>query len=699
MKLARVNDFSPTMRRALRPTLHPLARLALLLAVLLPLGGAATPGSLPRLVFVSRQPLPHASSGVIPGLGPHHRIAAPGGRLMVRERGGRVHPLLEDGAFFDASDPSVSWDGKRIAFAAVSSPDSAWRIWVVNADGSGLTQWTRTDHVSRAPFRRYDDIDPCWLPDGRICFATTRYPQIAQRGGVQTTNLYVVQHPDSALLRVTSERNGAEEPTIDLETGRVVFARWWFNRYLASERDPSGVTVASAQAVPGDSVNIWHAISMTPDGDGGRLAGGFPRVRAETMAYQPIVLRDGTVIGVQAENLGLSPAPGRTRVYAFPRRFSEPVSLAGGGTASACAPAVLPDGRILLSLDRAGTGDFALAVVRADGAGLAPVLDLPLTAELDAAVLEARRTPTAIERFNMDNPRTRPLTDLAELRDDINATFRFDCMNVFGTGPVDSPFPDAPPADTGVRIRFYATLARPRAPAGDTVVLYRESAVQTTGGVHEDQMPADTPMFEQLIDAHGHVLRSPMGPAHVSGLNSGRFGAGTKCQGCHIGHSALAVPTNYSIAQTFNLSPSAEVTASSAADSSAGVRGVVDRRVRGPSMRFAWVANAAADQKVRLAWRWPIAADTLVLYAPYPDSHEGTDLRVRECRVELFRGGRSVRVLTLKTPLSHRGTPVPCEGVTIDALEVRPTRMTGRVAGKDVAALAEIETMGRLIEE
>jgi hypothetical protein len=618
---------------------------------------------------------------------------------MVRERGGRVHPLLPEGSFFDVSDPSVSWDGRRIAFAAVTSPDSAWRIWVANADGSGLAAWTRTDHVAPAPFRRYDDLDPCWLPDGRVCFATTRFPQVAQRGGVAATNLYVVQHPDSALLRVTSERNGADEPTIDLETGRIVHARWWFNRYLASERDPSGVTVASARAVPGDSVNIWHALSITPDGDGGRLAGGFPLVRAETMAYQPIVLRDGTLIGVQAENLGLSPTPGRTRVYAFPRRFSAPVTLAGGGGASACSPAALPDGRVLLSLDRAGSGDFALAVVRADGNGLGPVLDLPGTAELDAAVLEARRAPPPIERFNMDNPRPAPITRERELRQDINTTFRFDCMNVFGTGPVDSPFPDAPPAEKGVRIRFYATLSRPNAPAGDTVVLFREANVQTLGGVHEDEMPADTPMFEQLIDAHGHVLRSAMGPAHVSGLNSGRFGAGTKCQGCHIGHSALAVPTNYSLAQIFNLSPTAEVTASSVADSSAGARAVVDRRVRGPSLKVAWVADAAADQKVRLAWRWPIAADTLVLYAPYPDSDEGTNLRVRECRVELFRGGRSVRVLTLKQALSTRGTRLPCGGIEIDALEVHPIRVSGRVGRREVAALAEIETMGRLIEE
>src|SRR5438094_1485047 len=76
---------------------------------------------LPPIVFVSRAPL--AERGAIPGLGPHHRAAAPGGRLMLQSPDGAIRPLLGAGVLWDCSDPAPSPDGKRIAFAGTVHPD------------------------------------------------------------------------------------------------------------------------------------------------------------------------------------------------------------------------------------------------------------------------------------------------------------------------------------------------------------------------------------------------------------------------------------------------------------------------------------------------------------------------------------------------------------------------------------------------
>jgi len=250
-----------------------------------------------------------------------------------------------------------------------------------------------------------------------------------------------------------------------------------------------------------------------------------------------------------------------------------------------------------------------------------------------------------------------------------------------------------------VRIRFFATLSRPKSAGGDTVVLYREAKVYADGGIHEDSMPGDTPMFEQLVDAHGHVLWSATGPAHVSGLNAGRLGSGTQCVGCHAGHSAQAVPINYERARRFNASPSAEVRASSEAEGSAGAKAAIDRRTIGPPLAVNWVAAAAESQSIRLQWRWPIAIDSLVLYSPRPDPAGGTHLRISECSVVLLREGREVSRTTIQRDLSPRGTRVACGGVAADAIEVSPVRVQGQVAGRHVAALAEVETIARLIED
>jgi len=682
----------------------------LLLGVAAAAAPASKPRALPPLVFVSRHPLPPGLPQGVPGLGPAYRAIVTGGRLMVRTARGQVRPLLARAPFFDVSDPCVSWDGRRIVFAATFSPDSGWRIFAVGADGRGLAAVTRSDRAldlaslgdDAARFSRYDDLDPCWLPDGRVCFASTRYPQVAEQGGGPVTNLFVVDPDGGNLKRITSERNGAEEPTVDPASGRIVYTRWWFNRYLPSELEASGITTDSSRAVPSERVDLWQAVSIHPDGDRTQLAGGNPRVRPETMAYQPLVMADGTLVGVGAERGSLLPPVGPLSIVAFRGGFGEPVHWAGGARGgSACSPAALGDGRVVFAYDPhdpKGSGDYGLYLLEPGASRPARLVDLPGTLELDPAPLVPRRRPPVIPPTMPDLPHALPVADERQLRDSIN-TFRFDCLNVFANAPLNAPIPDAPPLGQGLRIRFYATLSRPGSAAGDTVVLLREAPVDRDGAVHETELPADSPMFEQLIDAHGRVVRSASGPAHVPGFNSGRFGTGTKCVGCHIGHSVIPVARSAFEGSRFNASPSAEVTASSVAEGDAGPRAVVDRRTRGPLERVAWVARSARDEEVRLAWRSPIEVDTLVIYAIPPHSAEGTELRVQECEVAFFRDGREVRRDVLRRELAPSGTPIYCQGVKVDAVSIRPTRATGTVRHHVAVGLAEIETIARLPED
>jgi hypothetical protein len=52
-------------------------------------------------------------------------------------------------------------------------------------------------------------------------------------------------------------------------------------------------------------------------------------------------------------------------------------------------------------------------------------------------------------------------------------------------------------------------------------------------------LPAFVPMFEDLVDSTGRVLRGPRGLAHVAGLNVGDSRTPSTCVGCHRGHSIL----------------------------------------------------------------------------------------------------------------------------------------------------------------
>ena len=159
---------------------------------------------------------------------------------------------------------------QAIAFAATRGSGQPWRVWVVDENGGDLRPLTGDESTASSAAPRHsaaDDLDPCWLPDGRVAFASTRFGQVAMIGGAPATNLFATA-PSGTPTRISSERNGADEPSVDPRTGRIVYARWWFNRYFATDVDSSGLTLLPARAVPMDAVNLWHAITIRPTATG-----------------------------------------------------------------------------------------------------------------------------------------------------------------------------------------------------------------------------------------------------------------------------------------------------------------------------------------------------------------------------------------------------------------------------------------------
>ena len=149
------------------------------------------------------------------------------------------------GGIFDRYD--VSFDARRIVFGYRRPKREGFRIYEIGVDGKGLRAITRPPDDEDRRIAKYgqtsqqeswygsmayqfwtDDLHPCYLPDGGICFASTR----CEHGVLCTpahylacTNLFRVDADGKDLRRLSQGALSEYTPTM-LEDGRILYNRW-----------------------------------------------------------------------------------------------------------------------------------------------------------------------------------------------------------------------------------------------------------------------------------------------------------------------------------------------------------------------------------------------------------------------------------------------------------------------------------------
>lgn len=691
------------------------------------------------VVFVSRNLVQGGSiyypqAGLLPGMGPFSRTKVVGGRLLVREAGGTIRVLVDSTMNFsgitivDVSDPCVYWNAGKIVFAGVEHRDSSWRIYEIRSDGTGfkkITSTNRSINLSQfgpaAPkFVRYDDIDPCYLPDGRICFASTRYPSLAEYSGARTTNLYIIDSTSANIHRITSERNGAEEPTIDPQTGMIVFSRWWLNIDHPSVLTPNGLTRDSLLAVTTDISNVWASAKIKPDGDALAMYAGTGNFRNGLQNYKPFIMNDGRMLSVFVPHTPMVYTTGSSGIrwfdegagypnhiigvnqYSMQLYISNPPSIGTMQPPYATDPVILPNGTVLISYAaQVENQDYGLYTVNLNGTGLQLLYDIPGKIELNAEVLLPKTVPPVlIDGVIAVADELPPTADPSTWFKD--GGFRFDCVNIFTNGDVDEPMQDAPPVTKFAQIKFFLNFQRMDSLGLDTPLYFSSAPVFHSGQIGFDNAPANVSMFEQVVDSAGKVLRGSTGQvAHVIGLNYGRPGTGTKCVGCHSGHTDITVPPTISEAAFFNTSTSAIVTQSSfkfVNDSTQypGKR-VVDRKARNDSLKVNWIAAGTSNEFINLKWNVPLDVRKVRLYNIRPNVSNNTNIQVTDCEIIFYLSGSEAARITSTGPIGNDGTTFNVTGTPkIDEMKVIVKSYTGLIDGENLAGLAEVETNARI---
>lgn len=712
------------------------------------------------IVFVSRQipdegSIYYGANGMA-GVGAQSRfINASPGKLQIRQTNGTITTLI-DGAspsaaslnLIDVNAPDVSFDATQIVFAGLPSGShsrdplsnpGAWRIYVININGTGLRQVTfstpsfSTSQLSGSNLGGgFDDTDPCWLPDGRIAFSSTRYPAYAQYSGVRASNLYMVNADGSNLHRITSERNGADRPLIDPITGKIVYARWWRNHRFAIN-DPTtvpdtgprggfvqkdGLTTDRDNHVGGaDNLfrNAWQIATINPDGTGLAMWGGFFRREDLNHMYGGGFAPDGTLYSNHFPMYNMTEAAGFGGIRSFTRGAGTYTGVIGihsptqdyvkktppesfgieiGNYAS--DPAVLPDGTLLISWAVDTDQDYGLYNINSDGSGLTAVYDNANTAELRAKVIRDRTgdgVPTVADTVTQ-MPSLLPPTASGPY--DKDGTFVFDALNVYANAAVDMDIVSAPPVGSANKIQFFADFQRSSPgsfPMLDWPILLGEAVVNPDGSVRESQAPANISLFETIRSADGTVPRTRGangfdGAAHVAGMNFGRPGIVARCVGCHAGHTMIPVPATDEEAKWTNLAPGAVVTASSGNNRN----GVIDRRVLKGNISDYW--SSASGQKtgqwVQLSFPVQITVRTVRLYNP----RAGANVNVTGATVRVFSDSAGAVEVASTTvgALAAGGTDAAFSDVPARVVRIELAGMTGSASS---IGLAEVEVIGR----
>lgn len=190
-----------------------------------------------------------------------------GGNLcLLSLEDGKVTELLPQlsGGIFDRYD--LSFDGRRVAFGYRPAPGKAFRLYEVGIDGTNLHALTRDppDESVRlasygptlgvnelGPYREHtDDFHPCYLPDGGLCFASSRCERgvlCDQSDNLSVNVLYRIDG-DGSNMRVLSNGALSESTPSMMNDGRILYTRW---EYV----DKGVIAVQS----------LW---AMRPDGSG-----------------------------------------------------------------------------------------------------------------------------------------------------------------------------------------------------------------------------------------------------------------------------------------------------------------------------------------------------------------------------------------------------------------------------------------------
>ncbi len=491
----------------------------------------------------------------------------------------------------DVSDPEVSYDATRILFSMRGPNDSSWNIWEYEIATDTLTRLVADDAVANAG----DDVDPAYLPDGRIVFSSNRQEksrQVLEQKGIEpyahldeyererAILLHVMNSDGTEIRQISFNQSHDRNPTV-LSTGEIMFARWDHvgnrNHFPIFFTNPDGTNIFVQYGAFSPGNSFLHPREMP---DGRVMSSLMPLSRTrEGGALMAIDIRNFSEAGDPGPNAAPG-SVGQQQVTLFDIDFGRGISEFGRYT----TPYPLWDGtnRALVSwspfrpedeinpltgevMEVEGEPLYGVYMLNLDTQSLRPVA-LPQEgfAYVDPIAVAARPVPNAVADKQLDQALA--AEGMAILN--VKSVYDTDGQGLMGppmlvpgeTLPMTSP----PADDTRSQV---ADLARLKDPALTAAAerpgrfvrvtqavptprgLSREAIGETDlemqqiigyvplepDGSFRIKVPADTPLGLAVVDANGRAFQT-----HTNWIQA-RPGETRTCNGCHSPRRGSAI--------------------------------------------------------------------------------------------------------------------------------------------------------------
>ena len=187
-----------------------------------------------------------------------------GCKLVVYNLRTGEHRYLIDDPKGSLRDPQVSFDGKKILFSYRKGDSDLFHIYEIGVDGKNLT---------KLPFAGdWNDIEPCYLPNGDILYCSDRLRRTVQCWYVPVSNLHRWFRDENVTRCITVNPDVDNRPRL-LSDGRIIYMRWDYNHrnqlgyhnLWTIQPDGSGEMIFLGNEKPG---GLYIGAEQIPDENG-----------------------------------------------------------------------------------------------------------------------------------------------------------------------------------------------------------------------------------------------------------------------------------------------------------------------------------------------------------------------------------------------------------------------------------------------